>query len=265
MTSKALSISAASYAIFNCGFLDLNSGNLRFRPLYGNLLADGNGDIKRISDTPLTLAATGLTPGTLYYIYAYDNDADGTLDTPLASATVPVTAANGVDHKTGAANRIKVGMARPDTGPAWVNSASKQFVRSWFNRQPAANHNTFSTGRQTTSTSFVEINSEIRIEALLWANEGWFLIGAGTASVNNVATNIQTGIGVDSTTAHQSGAVVTSSPGSNYLTAATTQCRMGVLGEGYHYATILGCVGANTGTWRGASADSQFLFTGFTL
>ena len=77
----------------------------------------------------ISIAATGLTPSTKYYIYAFMN---GTTMTLEASTTGYTTDANGRTNKTGDTTRRLVGMVYVTTGPAFQNSAGSMWVRSWF-------------------------------------------------------------------------------------------------------------------------------------
>ncbi|MDD1594125.1 MULTISPECIES: hypothetical protein [Bradyrhizobium] len=77
----------------------------------------------------------------------------------------------GVEYKTGDETRSLVGFARIITGPAWQDTPAQRFVRSWYNDPAILSYNQFTASRSTTSASFTEVNSEIRIEALIWSGE----------------------------------------------------------------------------------------------
>jgi len=111
--------------------LILSSGNLVLTPYNGNRIRINNA----IYETPsggVSLAATGATADTTYFIYVYDNAGTLTLE---RSTTGHSTHTNGIEIKSGDATRTLVGMARAITGPAWVDSTSQRFVLSWFNRR----------------------------------------------------------------------------------------------------------------------------------
>lgn len=81
----------------------------------------------------VSLAPTGLTPDTIYYIYAYMSAGSMLLE---ASATghTPSTV-TGVEIKIADGTRTLVGMVRPATGPVFVDSDSVKLVASWYNRR----------------------------------------------------------------------------------------------------------------------------------
>jgi hypothetical protein len=113
-----------------------SGANLMLMPKNGNLLTI-NGVACSIPAAGLSLAPTGLTPSTLYYIYAV---ATAGVVTSLEASTTghgpdPATSANaGVEIKTGDPTRSLVGMAYCGAGPAWFDATGNRLVRSWFNR-----------------------------------------------------------------------------------------------------------------------------------
>ncbi len=213
--------------------LILDSTVLRLLPYNGSQIVI-NGFPQSVPAAGITLTTSGLSATTTYYIYAFMSGGTMTLE---ASTTGHTTNSNGIEIKTGDATRSLVGMARPTTGPAWVDSASQRFVRSWFNRGVKAGSATYSADRSTTSTSLVELNTEIRNEFLIWADEavqanfsGW---GLQTSNVGVVKIMLD---GAAGTVIAQT-AVATPSPG-------TTASIAGVINatEGYHYLTLCGLV-----------------------
>lgn len=233
--------------------LSLSGGNLRLSRFGGRLLTI-NGQHYSIPSSGPTLSASGLTPSTLYFIYAY-MDA-GTMKLEASTTAHATDGTTGVEIKSGDATRTLVGMARPITGPAWADSVTQRFVRSWFNRKPEAIRKAFTAVRSVTSTSFTEVNSEIRCEWLQWADEvpTAHIQGATQNSASNVATN--TAIGWDGT-ADANTANSTASSTGIYYNCSTSAPKEG-LGEGYHYATVMGSVtSASTGFW-GSSISGSF-------
>lgn len=230
--------------------LTLSGGNLSLGRFNGRLLTI-NGVHETIPSTAPTLAATSLTPSTLYYIYAYMNSGTMTLE---ASTTAYATdATTGVVIKSGDATRTLVGMARPVTGPAWSDTVKQRFVRSWFNETGVSLFSNFTANRSRGSTTPGEVNSEIRCEALLWDGEIANVSIVGSAQNNTADGGTVTCVGIDSTS-------VIEPSGSIYLTSSTqpgpvvAQAVKFGLSEGYHYATLLGFSNATgTVTWYGDS------------
>lgn len=240
----ALKVDKATAGFGQCR-LTLSGGNLLLSRFNGQWLMI-NGAMQSIPSAGVTLAATGLTVGTLYYIYAYMNS--GTMTLEASTTTHATDATLGIEIKSGDATRTLVGMARPITGPAWADSISQRFVRSWFNRKPEAMRKAFTAIRSTTSLSFTEINTEIRCEWLQWADEVPQAHIQGTAA--NVSSNIYTvtAIGWDGTPDANTSNSITSATGL-FVNCSTSAPKEG-LSEGYHYATLMGAVSAaSTGQW----------------
>ncbi|MGR8923870.1 hypothetical protein ACU8MB_08985 [Rhizobium leguminosarum] len=233
--------------------LTLSGGNLLLSRFNGRRLSiNGAGEV--IPSAGITLAATGLTPSTLYYIYAFMNAGTMTLE---ASATVPaVDATTGISIKTADATRTLVGMARPVTGPAWSDTVKQRFVRSWYNDPGVSLFSNFTANRATTSTSLIELNSEIRCEALVWSGEIFEAISSGTCVNGASSGGNRSSLAFNGTTPEPSGsmAIVVAAGDSVPFSAQATKTG---LTEGYNFVTLIGGVQTSgTGTWYG-DADSR--------
>jgi hypothetical protein len=226
--------------------LTLSGGNLLLSRFNGQLLTI-NGSHYSIPSAGITLSASGLTPSTLYYIYAYMNSGTMTLESSTTASAVDST--TGVRIKNGDATRTLVGMAYPETGPVFTDTAKKRFVRSWYNDQGVTLFSNFTANRQTISASYVELNTELRCEFLLWSGE--VAQATATGSVINGASNGQnrSSLAFDGTTAEVGGSLsVLSSTDTVPFSAPATKSG---LSEGYHYITLIGLVASGTGTWYG--------------
>lgn len=213
-----------------------------------------NGASQVIPSAGVSLAPTGLTPSTLYYIYAYMVSTTMTLE---ASATGHSTdTSTGVEIKTGDATRTLVGMVYPITGPAFAETSAQRLVISWFNRRPIYGTGRFSTIRTSTSTSYAEINSEIRVQFLCWADQALQFAASGGA-YNSGVNQTLTSIGIDSATVPQDVAAF----GSGVNAQPVGLVHSVTLAEGYHYATVLGRVSAGTGNWYTNTDNAGERFT----
>jgi hypothetical protein len=224
--------------------LALSGGNLLLSRINGRRLTI-NSAAEIIPSAGVTLAATDLTPSALYYIYAYMNSGTMTLE---ASATAYATdIVTGVQIKIGDATRTLVGMARPITGPAWADTAKQRFVRSWYNDAGVFLFNNFTANRATTSLSYVELNSEIRCEFLIWSGE--VAQAAANGSLISGAANgaNRSSLAFDGTTPEPGGSQATMT-NSDTVPFSAPALKNG-LSEGYHYATLIGLVASGTGTW----------------
>lgn len=232
--------------------LTLSGGNLVLAPYNGDQILI-NGTAETIPTAGVSLAATSLSAGTTYFIYVYMSGATMTLEASTTThATDTSTSGNlGVEIKSADATRTLVGMARPTTGPAWTDSAAQRFVISYFNRRNIAGASSLSANRTTTSTSYVEINSEIRNEFLTWSDDGASFVCGGISQNDTTNQTATSSIGIDGTTAEDCYYSAQAFAGGADLSFCVGLYKSG-MSEGYHYATLLGKVSANTGTWKGS-------------
>jgi hypothetical protein len=197
------------------------------------------------SGPTLTVAGAGLSASTLYYIYAFDSGGTLTLE---ASTTGHVTDATfGIETKSGDATRALVGMAYVDAASHFVDSTAARHLANWFNRRSLDLTGTFSADRTTVSTSYTELNTEIRINFLTWADEAVevSISGGAANSANGAATSAA--IGIDSTSAPSSEAQCTA--GAVNQRQSLSVAMSVILSEGHHFATLLGGVSNGTATW----------------
>lgn len=222
-----------------------DGADLRLLPHNGHRLVIA-GESVAIPAAGVALSAAGLTPGTLYYIYAYDNAGTITLE---ASATGHSTHdGTGVEIKTGDPSRTLVGMARAVAGPAWADADGQRLVVSWFNRRRRPVRAGFSAQRSTSSTTPVELHAEIRIEFLCWADEVADVAHLG-AVYNSGPNACYSAVGFDGV------APVGTIYGGGTLYMALNARGARQLSEGYHYATALGWTSSGTAYYGGAALN----------
>lgn len=136
---------------------------------------------------------------------------------------------------------------------------ARGFLVNYYNREAWNLKGELTTSRTTTSASFAEFNSEIRIEWLAIENVEAAVSLVGTGG-NSVVATVGFGIAVDSTTA-----VISSV--SDTIPANTYRCVLGFsavpkgLSVGYHYATLLGATNAGTLTAYGAAGTTSSICT----
>lgn len=230
--------------------LTKSGANLILSQYDGQTIVDGADNILTIPSAGVTLAPTGATPSTTYYIYAYDNDSDGIVDLLERSTTGHTTASNGVRHKTGATGGVLVGMAYCVTGPAWSDKAS--LVLSWFNKMDLLDIQSFTTNRNASSGAAAEINSEIRAEFLCWDSHVVECIATGSWSNASVASNkvymTTDGIGTSIGGAAEYG----NTPVNPFALSGNT-----IRSEGYHYATLTASISAGTCVFNGNTSVNK--------
>lgn len=226
-------------------------------PYTGNSIAlyDGVGTWNTRTSAEFSISLAGLTANTNYDVFCYDNSGTPTLellawtnDTTRATALVRQ---NGVLVKSGATTRRHMGILRitGTTGQSEY-SATKRFLRNRYNRVTVQGANAFTAIRTTTSTSWAELNSEIRIGFLVFDGE------IVESSINGVCwynsatfAYVDTAVGFDGTTPEQKSYCWCNNAAT--LPALSNNNRKLALAEGYHYITALGQVssGAAAGEW----------------
>lgn len=225
----------------------------RYNGAYVPLKIDGVWKARLIPATPPALSNVGLTAGDLRYIYGFDNGGSFELE---SSATGHSTDSDfGIEVKTGDPTRTLFGMLRAGAGSpgTFIDSDAQRFLLNWFNRRNLDLVGTFSADRATNSTSFTEIDTEIRMEMLAWADEAIHAGGQGTLLQTTNGQAAGSALGIDSTS------VVSAGVGTTFTGFANTWQPFGLyltkmLTEGYHFVTLLGAVSAGAATW--ASGDS---------
>lgn len=212
--------------------------NLVLQPFNGNKLMIG-GKMRTIPAAGVSLAATGLTAGTKYYAYARMVSGAMAL---MASATGHVTDADtGIEVCADDASLTLVGMFRPIAGPAFQDTATQRFVRSWFNDPGIVGVSSLGSNIGSSSTVYVELSSsDLRIEFLSWAGEV-LQVGYGGMASNNVnSASSYAALAFDSTAAEQasgSTGFINGLNGNGILLAR--QIPKTGLTEGYHYCTVV--------------------------
>lgn len=157
-------VMVAPLAHGKCQLAYVSTSQIRLRPFDGNGLVI-NGVMQQVPAAGVTLAPTGLTPSTVYSIYAFMS---GTTMTLEASTTAAVQNTAGVYIKTGDSTRTLVGAVYINTGPAFVNTGGICGVRSWFNDpQTSTSANIATNVDVTVNTPFGVVTCYV----LLWPGE----------------------------------------------------------------------------------------------
>lgn len=231
--------------------LSLSGGNLLLSPFGGNFLTV-NGTLRTVPSTGVTLTTSGLSASTTYYIYAFMSS--GTLTLAASTTGYTLDSTYGLVVKSDDPTYTLVGMARTTGATAWADSATQRFVLSYYNRRIKGAANNFTTNRSTTSTSYVEVNTEIRVEFLNWFNVDIYASLSGGMQNTGTGSDTYSAVAFDGTTATDIGSYMHNPGGESLIWAplAGSGWYTG-LAEGYHYATLVGKVSANTGTWGGSA------------
>lgn len=224
-----------------CRLVGSGSNLLLSRVKNGTIFIPGYG-LATVPSGGVTLAPTGLTASTLYYIYAYMNG--GTLMLEASTTARATDATTGIEIKNGDNTRLFVGMEYAATTTSWAG-----MVRSWYQDRGYVSSNTPSTST-TGSTTYVALASQ-KINYLAFAGEtvrGTFL---GITNTSNTGYSSYTQMAYDSSvsatglsTQVQS---YTSNPGNTLNYGEPSK----VTNDGLHYAQLLGRTDSGTSTWTG--------------
>jgi|SRR5215475_5948934 len=230
--------------------LRLVSTNLVLSPFNGNIIMINSLPVN-VPDAGVSLAATGLVVGTTYFIYAYMVGATMTLE---ASVTAHATqAGTGVEIKSGDATRSLVGMARPITGPAWVNSPAQRFVISWYNRYSLSLYNNFKANYSNNNTTPVEMRPTDRCEFLSWANTP--ILGTFSGyTFGTQATFILFAVGMDASPSTAQWSATENYGYGEVVTAPNTFDAS----EGYHFINAYAYTSNSTNTYTVGSGSGAF-------
>jgi hypothetical protein len=216
-------------------------------PYRGNLITV-NGAQCTVPDAGVTLAATGLTPNHLYYIFAVATAGVVTSleagdSGSIAHATSTTAGNKGVEIKSGDDTRTLVGMARVISGPAWQDSAAQRFVVSWFNRRGISCNGGSVTISGSIGSGLGERTSSSRCEFLAWSDEAVFAqcqVSMRSTSNGTLSSRVD----IDGATF---GDTVIPDGVANLFSLANA-IFVTSLGEGYHYSTWDAAVQNGSGT-----------------
>jgi hypothetical protein len=224
------------------GRLVLNGANLEWQRLNG-LYMPLAGRLEEIPETPITLSPSGTASLQVYYIYAYLSG--GTLTLEYSTTAWTLDSATGIPIKSGDASRTLVGMARAASGGgAWSDTDANRFVRSYWNRAPLRGRNVFTAQRTTTSGTPVELNSEIRVNFVCWADDLVRSVFMGTMSHDTNNGYPETWIAMDTSTDADSRQEATIPTAGNRIPICCYTAK--TYSEGAHTATIHGATGSGT-------------------
>lgn len=211
---------------------------------------------KLIPQAGVAVTNAGLVAATLHYLYAFDNS--GVIAGEISTTGHTPDADVGVEIKSGDPSRTLLAMLYTGAGSpgTFVDSATQRLLANWFNRRNLDLTNVFTANRTTTSTSFVELNTEIRIEAVVWSDEATALFLTGHANIPSAGfPSLISAIGEDGAST-----VLASVLMNTGIEGASHNQGIGVprlSSEGRHFWTALGRVSGNTGTWGGGADDTN--------
>lgn len=246
------------------------AGTIYLVPYKGDRIAlyDGAGAWNDRISAEISIAVPAVA-NTMHDVFVYDNAGAPTLevlawtnDTTRATALVYQ---NGILVKSGAPTRRYVG-SFSTTGVAGKteDSFANRLLWNYNNRVTRQARGTFSADRATTSTAYVELNSEIRMGFVVGVSEDAIALSASGSVAGDQNRWAGTAFGFDGTTAEvglEGGAIACGALGSTVIKGgcALAGYKTGI-SPGYHYATVLGKTDAGTCTWQSATSTTGAKF-----
>lgn len=267
--SLDIGLSAFSYGILSTGNTSLpfvsrdqqcgrltrvSATQIRLDPQDGNTIWVNIGGIWRRRTIPsagVTAAntsvhvdgsVTNLGPDHLYYVYLWDNA--GTLTMDFSDTAPAVDATSGLKIKAGAATRLLIGMAHTN------GSSQFDLALSWYRRRGIKRSGALTTSPTTSSTSAIELHTDIRATFLSWAEEAIVAQFTGNGQHNTAAHAFTTSITLDGTSTVIASMSMNTGVANNAWNLSFGGQHDG-LTDGYHYLTIAISVSnaAGTGQW----------------
>jgi hypothetical protein len=246
-----LTVNSVPFAVVGqCRLSRFDATHLILRPYNGNMLKIA-GQLYAIPAAGVQIANGTFSASTLYYIYALQTAGVISLENSATAHSTDNTAGNvGVEIKSGDNTRTLVGFVVTDGSSNFIDTDTNRWTLSWFNRQPKRLRNQFTASKSTVSTSFVEIDTQIRCNFLAWADDLPDFVTTGQMSGSS--TNV-IGAAISFDGAAPAGTVDTTGPQG---TCFSTHWAAPVTEFSTHYATLFGATTSGTGNFIPSSIAS---------
>lgn len=245
-----------------CQLAFSSTSELLLNPYNGNRLFI-NGRLEIVPSAGVSLANTGLTAATLYYIYAYMSG--GTMT--LAASTTGYATNTTYGHMVKSDNNAYtlVGMAYMDSGTpgTFADSNAKRYTRSYYNDPGFSSQTAFTTAR-TAPATLTEVHTEIRINFVAWASEIFMLSIGGLCSLATTnGCSLAWAPAIDGTKVGFGGLYYKGgfTGGVSHGCEANTPYSAA---EGFHYATLFGQYGTDSGSGFNTSSTLSLASTRVT-
>lgn len=255
------------------GYVTRSGTNLLYAPDKSNRVWCYESSVwtdKTIADAGITVACTGLTVSTDYYLYVYDSDANGTADALDLSTTVPTTQ-NGISVKTGATSRTLIARCRTDSAGAILTAAqdaSQQLVNNVYNKRHIFLFKGDSTSSWTYTTNTFRSANNSTANRVQFVSDGVSHVSCSVFTVagNASAVFFTVGIDLDGTTTNDAQMFIPGVGNSSGLDG-TQAFYSGAPSAGFHYLQwIEKSTATGTCTWYGTNSAGALAFqTGITL
>lgn len=237
-----------------CRFQYTNTTTCTLVPFQGNQLTIA-GINYTIPSAGVTLAATGLTVSSLYYVYAYMSGTTMTLEASLTGHSVDTT--TGIEIKTGDSSRTLVGMVRPIAGPNFSDTIAVAFVASWFNRRQKGLYNTLASNYGVSATTAQSIAI---VQFLSWVGDAIMATTTGAIQGSTAGAVTFYGISLNSAAGIAHSANYWQAYAASSYGAFSTALPINIGAEGYNYLYSMGWVNSGSTTFlAGCSIAAQIV------
>jgi hypothetical protein len=171
---------------------------------------------------------------------AYTSGGNCKIVSLLAASTAHAINSSGVEADSLTGNSPFVGLVWEGAAHALADTATQRDVASWYNRKIKTCVNKYTADRTTTSTSYVELNSEIECEFVTFGDDdvAWSLTGSIKNNTSSDGTAVTAGF--DGTTPETEETAIINAVGSLITVPASAHGSKTGLSEGKHYITLLG-------------------------
>lgn len=204
---------------------------------------DGN-QWQTLSLNNVTISNGGLAASTTYYLYVTPA---GALE--LSTTVYAVDVDFQIPTKNGDKTRTLIALIRTNGSTQFADTDAQRFVLNWWNRKAFKSVMNFSADRTRSNTAYGEVNSEIAIEALVWADEAVEIGVCGGIAINS--GNAGVGVSVDSTTVPNTTTLVNTAAFAN-----VSHSQKVLLAEGLHtFRVLCATQSAITATFHATDAD----------
>lgn len=212
-----------------------------------------NGRNENIPSGGITVSNSGLSANTLYYLYAYMSG--GSMAVEAVPTLYDIDSTTGAASKFNDQTRALVGMLKTTSGGLFDAS----LVRSWHNDDGIFVTGRFNANRSVSdsvaSAAWVEFNSEIRANFLVWYDDTVSVQLTGGALIDQGNSDDAYGfvaLAFDGVVAEDGASIVGTTiagglSANDWIPIATNRRRSG-LSEGAHYATVVGLITVTAGT-----------------
>lgn len=236
----------------------VGASTLFYTPHVGNAIPLFNGTTwELLTFTERSLGLSGLISSRPYDVFAFNSGGTVTLElTAWTNDTTRATALayqDGVLVRSGAATRRHLGTIYTTGTNTTEDSFLNRYVVNRYNRVDTELRGAaVAANRTTTSTTPVELNTETRANFLFLIDDAFTVSSFGVMS-NSGASVVSAMVGVDGASVRSRSAT---SSGTALVPAALSDTLSGGSGlaEGRHFITLLGAVGAGTGTYYASGA-----------